>query len=206
MLGTLVTALGQYSDLMILDWVGTDRGSVAVYSLAAIFFAAVVGVGGAVQSVATPAFTALMDRPEAFKRQLWRWSLRLTLAGAPVAAGAVLLAAAVERWFLTSAYAGLTAMVALLMLKFCIWCTIAVSGAALVGIGAIREGTWVAVVTTAIAIGAGIVLCARFGVWGAAATQVGVAAIGALMIARLTVVASRRLARPAQAADPLPAR
>lgn len=206
LVGTLVTALGQYSDLMILDGVGTDRGKVAAYSLATIFFAAVVGVGGAVQSVATPAFTALIDQPEQFKRQLRRWSVGLSLAGLPVASAAILLAAAIERWFLAAAYAGLSAMVALLMVKFCVWCTIAVSGAALVGIGAIREGTWVAVVTTAMAIVAGVVLSSRYGVWGAAATQVGVAFVGAALVLRLTVAATRDLARRAVTADPSPAR
>lgn len=191
--GMLVTAVGQYSDLMILDLVGTDKREVAVYSLATIFFFAATALVGAIQGIATPAFTALIDNPVQFNTQLRRWSLMMSLAGIPVATLTVILAFVVEKWFLGSQYDGLGYVLMLLMIKFCLWCTYAVGGAALVGIGAIRQGTWIAIATTTVAIAAGYPLCSQFGIWGAAWTQVVVAAISVGLVWWVISIESRAL-------------
>lgn len=193
-LGTLITAVGQYADLMILDQVGTEKSAVAVYSLASIFFFSAVAVAGTAQGMATPAFTALINQPDKFRSQLRRWSVLLTLAGLPIAMLLVGLAWLVERYFLQPAYAGLSLILALLMIKFCIWCTYAIGGAALVGIGAIRQGTWVAAITTTLALVLGYPLCARYGIWGAALTQVSVAMVSAALVWWLVVAETRGLA------------
>lgn len=191
--GTLITAVGQYSDLMILDLVGVEKRDIAVYSLATIFFFAAVGIGGAVQGIATPSFTALIDDPLRFRQQLRRWSAMMSLAGIPVAALLVVLAFAVETWFLRGQYSGLGLVLMLLMIKFCLWCTYAVGGAALVGIGAIRQGTWIAIVTTSVAIAIGYPLCTRFGIWGAAWTQIIVAVISTILVWWIIAIEVRAL-------------
>lgn len=185
LLGMVITTAGQYADLMMLDWVGTDRSQVAVYSLATIFFFAVSALAGAVQSVATPGFTGLMGNPEAFRARLRRWSLLLSGAGVLASLGVVAVAWGVEHWVLGRPYEGLALMVAVLMLRFCLWCTYAVGGAALVGIGAIRQGTGIATATTLLALIVGYPLCLALGVWGAAWTQVVVALGSVLLVWRL---------------------
>jgi O-antigen/teichoic acid export membrane protein len=191
--GTLITAVGQYSDMILLDIVQVERSDVAVYSLATIFFFSAVAVGGAVQGIATPAFTALIDQPRRFRRQLHRWSGLLALAGVPVAVVNTLLAWAVERYFLGSQYDGLASVVALLMVKFCLWCTYAIGGAALVGIGAIRVGTSIALITTALAIVIGYPLCQHYGIWGAAWTQVLVALVSTVLVWRVIRMETRSM-------------
>lgn len=180
--GTAVTALGQYADVIILDLVGTQKEIIAVYSLATVFFFAALSVGGAVQSVSTPMFTALINEPQLFMKRLRRWSLLLAASAIPVAASLVLLAEALEKWFLGSDYAGLSEVLAILMLKFFLWSTIAVGGAALVGVGAIRQGAWIAVVTTLTTVAIGFPLCARYGMYGAAWTQALVGLLSAILI------------------------
>lgn len=200
--GMLVTTVGQYADILMLDWVGTDRSLVAVYSLATIFFFALSALAGSVQSYVTPMFTGLINDPPAFRARLRTWTA--TLAGAAIPAGlaASAVALAIERWFLGPAYAGLCLMVSILMLRFVIWCTYAVGGAALVGIGAIKQGTWIAAVTTPLAFLVGYPLCKAWNVWGAAWTQVVVALVSALLVSRLVQreMAKLETAKPAEAA------
>lgn len=191
--GTVVTAMGQYADVIMLDLVGTKKEMIAVYSLATVFFFAALAVGGAVQSVATPMFTALIHEPALFKKRLLRWSLLLSAAAIPVAVTLVLLAKAVETWFLGSNYAGLSNILAILMLKYFLWSTFAVGGAALVGVGAIKQGAWIAVLTTILTVAVGLPLCERYGVYGAAWTQVIVTVISAMLIWWVLVFETRAL-------------
>jgi O-antigen/teichoic acid export membrane protein len=198
-MGTAVTALGQYVDLIMLDIVGVGKAAIAVYSLATVFFFAAVALGGAVQSVATPMFTALIRDPTMFRERLLRWSLLLTACAIPFSLALVLLAKAVETWFLGSSYAGLSEVLSILMLKFILWSTIAVGGAALVGVGAIRQGAWLAVVTTVLTVAIGLPLCARYGIHGAAWTQ---ALVGLLSAMLILLVLRAEMIRLAQTAAP----
>lgn len=191
--GTVVTAIGQYADLIILDVTGVPKAAIAVYSLATVFFFAALAVGGAVQSVATPMFTGLMHDPEQFQRRLVRWSVLVALVAIPVSLSLVGLAWVVETRFLGSNYAGLSGLLAILMLKFVLWSTYAVGGAALVGVGALRQGAWIAVLGTIATIAIGLPLCTRYGVLGAAWTQVIVAVMTALLIGWVLVVEVRAL-------------
>ena len=201
--GTAVTALGQYADMIILDLAGTPRADIAVYALATVFFFAALGVGGAVQSVATPMFTSLMREPAVFRQQLHRWSMRLGMAAILVAMALVTLAWLVETRFLGISYAGLSTLLAILMLKFLLWSTYAVGGAALVGVGAIKQGAWIAVFTTVVTIAIGFPLCQRYGVYGAAWTQVIVSLLSAILIWWVLATETRSLSERA-AGTPTP--
>ncbi|WP_193337145.1 lipopolysaccharide biosynthesis protein [Devosia beringensis] len=180
--GMLVTTVGQYADLMLLDWASTDLHLVAVYSLGTIFFFAISGLAGSVQSVATPHFTGLMQDRTKFVAELRRWTIGLIVAGALAAIGVCTLAWGLERWLLGPRYAGLGLMVGVLMLRFWIWCSYAIAGAAMLGIGAIRQGTWIAVVTTTTAFLVGLPMVLWIGIWGAALTQIVVALVSAVLV------------------------
>lgn len=201
--GTVVTALGQYADLIILDVTGAPKATIAVYSLATVFFFSAMAVGGAVQSVATPMFTGLMREPEQFRRRLLWWSALLSLAAIPISAVLVVLAWVVETRFLGSDYAGLSGLLAILMIKYFLWSTFAVGGAALVGVGAIRQGAWIAMLGTIVTIAIGLPLCVRYGVLGAAWTQVIVTVMTALLVGWVLVVEVRALHRRAHATSTL---
>lgn len=197
--GTVVTAIGQYADLIILDVTGVPKAAIAVYSLATVFFFAALAVGGAVQSVATPMFTGLIHDPKLFQRRLVRWSVLLALVAIPVSLGLVGLAWVVETRFLGSNYAGLSGLLAILMLKFFLWSIFAVGGAALVGVGAIRQGAWIATLTTILSVAIGFPLCEQYGVYGAAWTQVLVGLVSAVLVLSVVRHEIRLLARRAHA-------
>lgn len=191
--GSLITVVGQYADLILLDVTGVDKEQVAVYSLATIFFFSAVAVGGAAQGIATPTFTALLNQPQRFRAQLLKWSGLLSAAAIPLAAISVLVAWIVEVYFLGPRYQHLSLFVGLLMIKFCLWCTYAIGGAALVGIGAIRLGTGIALVTTALTIGIGYPMSVQHGIWGIAWTQVFVALASTVLVWGAIFVEIRRL-------------
>lgn len=185
LLGMAITTTGQYADLMMLDWVGADLSDVGVYSLATIFFFAASALVGAVQSVATPHFTGLIRDRERFRASLRRWSVWSMAGGIAVATGAIIVAWFVEVFFLGPAYSGLSLVVILLMLRFCIWCSYAVGGAAMVGIGAIKQGMTISFFTTSFAVLAGYPLVLWYGVWGAGIAQVLVAVLTAVLVFRV---------------------
>lgn len=191
--GTVVTTMGQYADLIILDVVGTQKEMIAVYSLATVFFFAAMAFGGAVQSVATPMFTTLMNDPVMFKKRLMFWSLMLSAGSIPLAVAMVLLAKVVEIWFLGCDYTGLVNILSILMIKFFVWSTFAVGGAALVGIGAIKQGAWIAVLTTLLTGVIGLPLCKHYGIYGAAWTQVVVTIASTFLIWWVILIEMRAL-------------
>lgn len=191
--GMLVSTVGQYADLMLLDWASTDLHLVAVYSLGTIFFFAVSGLAGSVQSVATPHFTGLMRDRTKFIAALRRWTIGLIAAGALAGIAVCALAWGLERLLLGPNYAGLGLMVGVLMLRFWIWCSYAIGGAAMLGIGAIRQGTWIAVVTTTTAFLVGLPMVLWIGIWGAALTQIVAALVSAVLVWRMVWLEAARL-------------
>lgn len=197
--GTAVTALGQYADVIMLDLVGIEKERIATYSLATIFYFAALAVGGAVQSVATPMFTELIRKPVELMKRLRRWTMLLSIAAVPVSIALVLVAKVVESWFLGSNYSGLSNILLILMIKFLLWSTFAVGGAALVGVGAIKQGAWIAVLTTMLSVVVGFPLCQHFGIYGAAWSQVLVSAVSAVLILSVLRHEIRYLNRSAHA-------
>lgn len=123
----------------------------------------------------------------------------LALVAIPVSLGLVGLAWVVETRFLGSNYAGLSGLLAILMLRFFLWSIFAVGGAALVGVGAIRQGAWIATLTTILSVAIGFPLCEQYGVYGAAWTQVLVGLVSAVLVLSVVRHEIRLLARRAHA-------
>jgi O-antigen/teichoic acid export membrane protein len=191
--GMLVSALGQSSDLILLDALGVDRTAIGVYSLAALFLVAAGALVGTAQGVATPAFTALMHAPDEFRRKLLRWTVAMAAVGVVSSVVVYGFAWGLERWLLGDRYAGFSSLLGLLLVKFALWATYAIGGAALVGIGEIRKGSYIAVATTGLSFVAGVPLIMAFGVWGAAIAQVGVALVAFALIGKIILAELSRL-------------
>lgn len=180
--GMLLSTLGQSSDLILLDVLHVDKNAIGSYSLATVFLVAASALVGTAQSVATPAFTKLMNDPQRFRQKLFAWSSGMFLAGVVVAVCLLGVAYALKLWFFEARYAEFPALLSLLIIKFVLWSTYAIGGAALVGIGAIKVGSYIAALTTALAFAVSYPLINRFGVWGAASAQVIVAIVTFVLI------------------------
>jgi O-antigen/teichoic acid export membrane protein len=79
-----------------------------------------------------------------------------------------------QTWFFGEKYVGFLNYLAILMLKYIVWSSYAIVGAAMLGAGIIKSGTWVAVITTLVSFALGYPLCKWWGATGAAVAQVSV--------------------------------
>ncbi len=180
--GAFISALGQSADFILMGVLGVDGDAVGRYSLASIFLLAATTVTGSIQAVVTPKFTALLAEPERFMAYLHGWVRRMTLIGLAVAAASLALSWLVAAWLFGEKYAGFFPLLAILMLKYVIWSSFAVIGAALLGAGIIKPGIWIAAITTALSFGLGYPLCSLYGATGVAWMQVAVALLSLCLI------------------------
>lgn len=177
MVGTFISALGQSSDFILMDFVHTDRSEVGRYALASVFFMGAATLTGSIQAVVTPRFTALITDPKQFMSYLRGWLSKMLLLSISVACVTVLMSWILQTWFFGEKYAGFVFYLSILMLKYVIWSSYAVVGAAMLGAGVIKSGIWVAAVTTILSFVLGYPLCKWFGATGAAVVQVAVTVV-----------------------------
>lgn len=182
LLGMGLTVMAQSSDFLLLQLAGADKHDVGLYSLATIFLMAAMTVTGAFQSVVTPKFTALLDQPEIFQLRLRQWTLRASILGFGAAAACFMIAWVLDRYFFGERYAGFVAILCVLLLKHIVWSVYAIAGAALAGAGILKSGTLISAITTLLCFLIGYPLCVRFGVWGAAWTQVVISCVSLALI------------------------
>lgn len=174
-LGMFLSALGQAADFILLGVTGVNKDDVGRYALASVFCMAAGMFVGAIQSVLTPRFTSLLNDHKLFKHTLYRWTKGTLIASVGVAFVVLAVAWVVERFFLPAHYNGFVSLLSILLIKFVLWASYAVGGAALLGAGVIKRGTWIALVTMILAFSTGYPLMKFAGVWGAAWMQVLVA-------------------------------
>jgi O-antigen/teichoic acid export membrane protein len=137
---------------------------------------------GAIQSVLTPKFTALLSDPTGFNALLYRWTRGTFFVALGVAFAILALAWLIEQFLLPVHYKGFVMLLLILLIKFVLWASYAVGGAALVGAGVIKSGTLIALITTVIAFASGYPLIKYLGIWGAAWMQVLVAGASFLLV------------------------
>lgn len=182
MAGTLISALGQSSDFILMDFLHTDRSDVGRYSLASIFILGAATLTGSIQAVVTPRFTMLISDPPQFMAYLRGWISKIVVLSLGVACMTVLMGWILQTWFFGDKYVGFVDYLAILMLKYVLWSSYAIVGAAMLGAGIVKSGTWVAVATTIVTFALGYPLCKWFGATGAAVAQVIVTVLSLGMI------------------------
>ena len=174
MAGMFVSALGQSSDFILMDLIGTDRTDVGKYSLAAVFFLGAATLTGSIQAVITPRFTTLLSDPPQFMAYLRGWIPKIVVLSLAVACITVSTGWILQTWFFGEKYVGFVNYLAILMLKYIVWSSYAIVGSAMLGAGIIKSGTWIAVATMIASFALGYPLCKWWGATGAAVAQVGV--------------------------------
>jgi O-antigen/teichoic acid export membrane protein len=177
MAGMFISALGQASDFILMDLVGTERSDVGRYSLASVFFLGAATLTGSIQAVITPRFTTLLSDPPQFMAYLRGWIPKIVMLSLAVACITVATGWILQTWFFGEKYVGFVYYLTILMLKYIVWSSYAVVGAAMLGAGIIKSGTWLAVGTTIVSFALGYPLCKWWGATGAAIAQVGVTAL-----------------------------
>lgn len=182
MAGTFISTLGQSSDFILMDFVGVDRIEVGRYSLASVFFLGAATLTGSIQAVITPKFTNMLSDPLAFTLYLRSWIKKMIALSLVVACATLGVAWILQIWFFGAKYEGFVDYLSILMIKYVIWSSYAIMGAAMLGAGIIKRVTWIVVITTFISFAIGYPLCMWFGAIGAAIAQVLIALLSLCLL------------------------
>lgn len=182
MAGTFISTLGQSSDFILMDFVGVDRIEVGRYSLASVFFLGAATLTGSIQAVITPKFTNMIADSSAFMLYLRGWIKKMIALSLAVACVTLCVAWAMQIWFFGEKYDGFVSYLSILMIKYVVWSSYAIMGAAMLGAGIIKRVTWIVVVTAIVSFIIGYPLCIWLGATGAAVAQVLVALLSLCLL------------------------
>jgi O-antigen/teichoic acid export membrane protein len=171
-LGTSITAIGQYVDVFLLDHSAVERASIGYYSLALTFATAAMLVTGTVQTIVTPYFSQHADDQQWVARHLRTQQLRMVALSIGVAAILLLGAAILIRNVYAPEYGASIGYLVILLVKYIVWSATAVIGGAFVGLGLIRYGFLLVCATTPLGIACSYLLLRKWGVPGVAWGQV----------------------------------
>jgi O-antigen/teichoic acid export membrane protein len=172
-LGGGVSALSQYGDIFILDHFGTDRANIGYYSLALTFTLAASQITGTVQSIVTPYFSEHSQDETWTRSQMMRNQVRMSALSLGVASIMYGLAWVLVQVFFGQAYQSTLTYLAILLVKYVVWSSYSIIGGAFVGLGLIRYGFVLAILTTPITLFLSYKMLEIYGVVGVAWAQVG---------------------------------
>jgi len=182
MVGTFISTVGQSSDFILMNWVGVNSIEIGKYSLASIFYLGAATLTGSIQAVITPKFTNIMSMPLEFKAYLSRWMKKIFILSLGVACVMIGIAWLLQVWFFDDKYHGFIGYLSILMVKYLIWSSYAILGAAMLGAGIIKRVTWIVMVTTVVSFVIGYPLCDWLGATGAAIAQMIVALLSMTLL------------------------
>ncbi len=167
-----VNQLWQLNDIFILDHFSSNRISIGYYSLALVFIAASSQLTGTVQAIATPFFSEHSTDKNWISTKLKQNQIKLGLLSAAVAVGIYLFAIILFPVFYGPEYMETIKYLSILLLKYVIWSSCALIGAALVGLGLMKYNFAMMVVVTPLGFFLSYTFLQRFGIVGVAWAQV----------------------------------
>jgi O-antigen/teichoic acid export membrane protein len=172
MLANGVSAIGLYSDVLIMDQFSGQRDEIGYYSLAAVFLMAALQVTNTVQMIVLPYFSERSGDREWFVRKLWVIQIKMVGLAIVVAAGIYTVGMVGIPWMFGEAYSSTVVYLGILMIKYIIASSIAVAGVALVAKGLMHYN--LAAVLVSVPVGLGITYWSlqTFGIIGVAWAQV----------------------------------
>lgn len=172
LLSNLVTLLGQYSDMYLIDYLESDRNLIGFYSLATVFFIGATVVIGTVQSIVTPYFSEKED-DKLWQKKVWiKYQLIAILMSFCTAITMYILVYLLVEFYFGDTYVLTKGYVLLLMIKFFSWSTYAVTGSALAGLGKIKQGFYLVIFTVPSSIILGYYLYGIYGINGIIYSQI----------------------------------
>lgn len=187
MLANAVTLLGQYSDFFVLGNFAADAESVGYYTLAATFALAGAQVTATVQAIATPYFSERDSDHLWLRRKLWRTQAKMVGMSVVAAAGVFIGAYGVIKWMLGMDWLPAMNYLAILLLRYILWSSYAILGAAVMAIGMVRYNFYVGLLTTPVAFFLSYVFLLRYGIPGVAWAQVLVTGFTALVMGAMVL-------------------
>jgi O-antigen/teichoic acid export membrane protein len=167
-----VNTAGGYMDILLLNFLTTDRAGIGYYGIATIFIMGISQLTATVQTIATPYFSEKGNNVTEFKRVLWKYQKLLITISAIVAAVSALTIPPLITALYGDSYSTAGVYFRILTLKYFLWSCYALLGQAILGMGLVRYNFFAALVQVAAAVVIGYHLITTSGITGAAWTQV----------------------------------
>jgi O-antigen/teichoic acid export membrane protein len=186
------SALGRYGDVLILDHFSADRVSIGYYSLATTFVLAAIQVTATVQAIVTPYFSEHAQDEAWVRGQLVRNQLRMAALSVLVALGVYVLAWVIVPWIYGPSYRPTLTYLSVLLLRYVVWSSCAVIGAAFVGLGLMRYNFIVGAISTSVGLVLSYLLLQIYGIVGVAWAKVVAAILTFVLVVVIGRIALRR--------------
>lgn len=182
MLGACCTALLQNADIIVLDQFEIDREIVGYYSLATIFVIALTVVVGTAQSITTPYFSEKCDDIHWIRKKVYYYQAIVFAAGAGLALFGYFGVLILVEFYYGSSFRSVADFYSVLVLRFWAWSSYAIVGVALLGLGVVRPGFYIAAALVVPAYILAWIGVSIWGVQGAAYAQVITFILNAILV------------------------
>lgn len=190
--GNTLATISNYLDILLLNYLITDRDGLGYYGIATVFIMGLNQVTGTIQSIATPYFSAKANDKAEFVRVLWKYQKLLIM----VALSAAVLAVIVVPWFVRAvfgeSYSTVGTYFQILAIRYLGWSCYALLGIALWGLGKVKLNFLAASISLIISFGLAWVLIEHRGLIGAAVAQAISSFVMLAIVLVMTIITLRR--------------
>jgi O-antigen/teichoic acid export membrane protein len=198
----LVATINSYLDILMLNYLVADRTGIGYYSIATIFILGLNQVTATVQAIATPYFSEYGNDEATFMRVLRKYQKLLIL----LALGLTIASMLVIPWLITliygDNYAPAGTYFRILAIKYFLWSCYALLGIAIWGIGKMKLSFYSVLAALIVSTIASYVLIVKFGLMGAAYSQVVSYLLNLIIVAVMTIIALKEHFRTLRANAP----
>jgi O-antigen/teichoic acid export membrane protein len=186
-LGAFVSVITQHADIYILESIGEEYNNIGFYSMAILFMMGANQITATTQMIATPYFSERSkDKPWLIKHIIKYQSILIVIS-ILVAMAVFLFVIILVKYIYGGVYLSILEYLPILLIKYVVWSSFAMTGVALLGMGIVKEGTILAAGVAPIGLSISYYLGINYGVIGVAWGQVITSIISLITVSALAV-------------------
>lgn len=198
----LVATINSYLDILMLNYLVSDRTGIGYYSIATIFILGLNQVTATVQAIATPYFSEYSSDEATFMRVLRKYQRLLILLALALTIASILVIPWLINLIYGDAYAPAGTFFRILAIKYFLWSCYALLGIAIWGIGKMKFSFYCVLAALVVSTITSYLLIVKFGLMGAAYSQVVSYLLNLLIVAVMTVIALKSHFRRQRGSSP----
>lgn len=166
-----ISAVGQFLDIFMLNYLIKDRVSFGYYGLATIFIIGLNYITSTVQAIATPYFSEKSDNKKDFLRVLKKYEKLMILLALGISITAFLIVPLFIEIIYGNSYTSAGLYFRILVLKYLFWSCYALLGVAILGLGKMRYNFLTGSISAPISLILSYFFITSYGAIGAAVAQ-----------------------------------
>ncbi|WP_241138748.1 lipopolysaccharide biosynthesis protein [Bacillus mycoides] len=171
-LANFTNNIGNYADIIIMDSFTTDRVEMGYYAIATIFLLGATQVTATLQSIYTPYLAEKNKDIKALKAMTFNIQKKTIIISIVVGVAVYIVSMIFVPIFYGEAYINTAKYTGILMIKYVLYSSYAITAAMLVSLGKMRENFYVTIISTPIALFSSYLAIQNFSVVGVAWAQV----------------------------------